>query len=181
MLVSAAISTKGASVAPRNTHVLARAVRDGRGVSAALRYLDAHRDEPDTVVLADALARFLVERCESHHAGWRTIRRLVVESSADPPWQRCARRAATQLSHDLLAGPSAGRNTRLGPARHLAAKRQAEQLAPHVDGEALLGVLGLDARPVTPARWTAALADAVEARSRQQVALRLEHALGAAG
>jgi hypothetical protein len=165
----------------RDTRVLARAVRDGRGVAVALRYLDAHRDEPETVVLADALASFLIERCESHHAGWRTIRRLVVESAADPPWQRCARRAATQVSRDLLAGPKAGRNTRLGPARHLAAKRQAEQLAPHVDGASLLAVLGLVPRPVTPARWTAALADAVEARSRQQVALKLEHALAGAG
>ncbi len=159
--------------------VLARAVRDGRGVAAALRYLNAHRSEPDAMVLADALARFLIERCESQHTGWRTIRRLVVESSADPPWQRCARRAATQLSYDLLEGPQAGGNTRLGPARHLAAKRQAEQLAPYVDGQSMLAVLGLAARPVTSARWTAALAGAVDARSRQQVALKLDQALGA--
>ena len=157
--------------------VLARAVRDGRGVSVALRYLDAHREEPEAIVLADALARFLVERCESQHAGWRTIRRIVVESAAHPPWQRCARRAATQLSQDLLEGPQTGRSTRLGPARHLAAKRQAEQIAPHVDGQSLLAVLGLTARPVTPAHWSAALAGAVEARSRQQVALKLDLAL----
>jgi hypothetical protein len=157
--------------------VLARAVRNGRGVAVGLRYLNAHRTEPEAIVLAEALARFLVDRCESHHAGWRTIRRIVVDSAANPPWSTCARRAVVQLSQDLLNGPDSGGGTRLGPARHLAARRHAEQIAPHVDGPSLLADLGLAARPVTPARWTAALGDAVDVRSRHQVALKLDAAL----
>lgn len=161
----------------RDAHRLARAVADGRQVSAALRHLDAHRTEHGAGELADALARFLVTRCESHHTGWRTVRRVVVDSSADAPWEKCARRAVTQLAGDLLDGPVEGGRTRLGPAQHLAARRRAEQIAPHVDGAAVLASLDLDPRVLTAARWQSALGGAVSARSRQQVARSLDHAL----
>ncbi len=161
----------------RNSLQLARAVGNGRDVAAALRHLDAHRSEIGAIVLADALARFLVSRCESHHAGWRTIRRVVVESAADAPWEKCARRAVTQVTHDLLNITGEGGRTRLGSAQHLAAKRRAEQIARHVDGPTILADLGLDARVVSAERWQTALGNAVTARSRQQVARALDLAL----
>jgi hypothetical protein len=164
-------------VPQRSSLQLARAVGNGREVSEALRHLDTHRSEIGAIVLADALARFLVGRCESHHAGWRTVRRVVVESAADAPWEKCARRAVTQVTHDLLNITSKSSRTRLGPAQHLAAKRRAEQIARHVDGPTILADLGLDARAVSAERWQAALGSAVTARSRQQVARALDRAL----
>jgi hypothetical protein len=165
----------------RNARQLARAVGNGREVAAALRHLDAHREESGSAVLADALARFLVNRCESHHTGWRTVRRVVVESAADAPWEKCARRAVTQVTDDLLVGPEKGGRTRLGPAQHLAARRRAEQIAPHVDDATLLADLGLKARVVTAERWQEALGSAVTARSRQQVASAIDRSLDGDG
>jgi hypothetical protein len=156
-------------------------VRDGRGVSVALRHLDSHRSDPEAVELANALARFLVDRCQTQHTGWRTVRRIVEESSENPPWERCARRAVTQITADLMLDPHNGRATRLGPARQLAAQRQAEEIAPHVDSAVLLGDLGLRTRDVPADSWRAALASAVGGRSRQQVAQRLDSALGTRG
>ena len=53
---------------PRRTaRELARAVEGGRDVGAALRHLDGHGSEPGAVGVAEALARFLVARCDSHH------------------------------------------------------------------------------------------------------------------
>ena len=88
---------------PRSARELARAVGNGRSVGDALRHLDVHASEPDAVVLAEALASFLVERCDSHHAGWRAVRRVVVDSSSDPPWEKCARRAVPDLAAGSLA------------------------------------------------------------------------------
>jgi hypothetical protein len=97
------IETIGSRHGPQRTAVqLARAVGAGRGISAALRHLDAHGSEPDGAIVADALARFLVARCESRHAGWRVIRQVVVDSAADAPWEKCARRAVPAVSEDLL-------------------------------------------------------------------------------
>ena len=96
---------------PRRTaRELARAVEGGRDVGAALRHLDGHGSEPGAVGVAEALARFLVARCDSHHAGWRVVRQVVVDSAADAPWERCARRAVPLVSEDLLrlAGDVAG-------------------------------------------------------------------------
>ena len=62
-------------------------VSSGRGVGAALRHLDGHGSEPEALGVAEALARFLVARCESHHAGWRVVRQVVVDSTADAPWE----------------------------------------------------------------------------------------------
>ncbi len=122
---------------------LARAVGNGRNVGEALRHLDSHGSEPDAGVLADALARFLVSRCESHHAGWRVLRRIVVESAEDAPWEKCARRAVPHVAEDLLTLSGAGGRTPLARAQHVAAQRRAEQIAGHIDPAVVLADLGL--------------------------------------
>jgi hypothetical protein len=152
-------------------------VEGGRKVAEALRHLDVHGSEPGAQVVAEALARFLVDRCESHHAGWRVVRQVVVDSAADAPWEKCARRAVTQVAEDLLILSSEGGRTPLVRAQHVAAIRRAEQIARHVDRAALLSDLGLNPRAVTPERWQAALGSAVRARSREQVARAVERSL----
>jgi hypothetical protein len=163
---------------PRRTAAqLARGVAAGRGVAAALRHLDVHGDEPDAGIVADALARFLVARCESRHAGWRVVRQVVVDSATDAPWERSARRAIPDVAQDLLRISAEGGRTRLVRAQHLAAQRRAEQIAAHVDHAAVLADLGLDVRPVSDERWAGALSSAVSARSREQVARAVDLAL----
>jgi len=151
-------------------------VDGGRNVSQALRHLDNHGSEPGATVVAEALARFLVDRCESHHAGWRVVRQVVVDSATDAPWEKCARRAVPQVAEDLLTMSSEGR-TPLLRAQHVAATRRAEQIAGHLDRAAILSDLGLDARVVTAERWQAALGSAVRARSREQVARAVDLSL----
>jgi hypothetical protein len=163
--------------APRRTaSQLARAVGGGRSVREALSHLDAHGSEPDAVVLADALARFLVDRCESHHAGWRVVRQMVVESAAHAPWEKSARRAVPQVAQELLTLAEDGGRTPLVRAQHIAAQCRAQQIARHVDPDVLLADLRLDARVVSDERWEAALRGAVSARSRHQVARELDRA-----
>lgn len=163
---------------PRRTaQQLARAVGDGRGVGEALRHLHVHGTEPDAQVVAEALARFLVARCESHHAGWRVVRQVVVDSAADAPWEKCARRAVPRVAEDLLRRSGEGTRTPLAQAQHLAARRRAEELAEHVDHGAVLTDLGLPRRPVSPELWQHALGSAVGARSREQVARAVDAAL----
>src|SRR5215216_8117732 len=87
----------------RSARQLARAVGNGRSVGDALRHLDVHGSQPDAPILAEALAHFLVDRCESHHAGWRAVRRVLADSAADAPWEKCARRAVPQVAEDLLS------------------------------------------------------------------------------
>ena len=161
----------------RSARELARAVGNGRSVGDALRHLDIHASEPDAPILAEALAHFLVDRCDSHHAGWRAVRRVVVESSSDPPWEKCARRAVPYVARDLLSLSGEGGRTPLARAQHVAAQRRAEQVARHVDGPALLAELGLDARVASTDRWQAALSSAVSSRSREQVARAVDGAL----
>ena len=163
---------------PRRTAVqVARAVGAGRGIAEALRHLDAHGSEPGGAIVADALARFLVARCESRHAGWRVVRQVVVDSAADAPWEKCARRAIPAVSEDLLRISAEDGHTRLVRVQHAAAERRAEQLAGHVDHAAVLADLGLDARAVSAERWADALSRAVSARSREQVARAVDSAL----
>ncbi len=152
-------------------------MQDGRRVSEALRHLDLHGGEPGAPLVADALARFLVDRCESHHAGWRVVRQVVVDSGSVAPWEKCARRAVAEVAADLLALSGEGGRTPLRRAQHLAAIRRAEQIAGHVDQDVLLSDLGLDARAVTAERWQAAMASAVVARSREQVARAVDLSL----
>jgi hypothetical protein len=156
---------------------LARAVGDGRGVAEALRHLDAHGSEPDAFIVAEALARFLVARCESHHAGWRVVRQIVVDSAADAPWEKCARRAIPQVAEDLLSLSGAGGRTPLARAQHVAAQRRAEHISGHVDQKAVLADLGLKHPAVSADRWQSALSSAVGARSREQVARAVERSL----
>ena len=117
---------------PRRTAVqVARAVGAGRGIAEALRHLDAHGSEPDGAIVADALARFLVARCESRHAGWRVVRQVVVDSAADAPWEQCARRAIPAVSEDLLRISAEDGHTRLVRVQHAAARapRRADRRA----------------------------------------------------
>jgi hypothetical protein len=156
---------------------LARAVDDGRQVGAALRHLDGHGSEPDAVSVAEALARFLVARCDSHHAGWRVVRQVVVDSAADAPWEKCARRAVPLVASDLLSLSGENGRTPLARAQHIAAQRRAEEIAPHVDQTAVLKDLGLEHSLLSPERWQAALSSAVGARSREQVARAVDIAI----
>jgi hypothetical protein len=161
----------------RTARELARAVQGGRHVGAALRHLDGHASEPGAQSVADALARFLVARCDSHHAGWRVVRQVVVDSAADAPWEKCARRAVPVVAQDLITlGGDRGR-TQLAHAQHIAAQRRAEQIAVHVDQSAVLADLGLRCSATTPDRWRVALSCAVQARSREQVARAVDGSL----
>jgi len=163
---------------PRRTpRQLAQAVQRGRHVAQALRHLDAHGSEPGAALVAEALARFLVARCDSHHAGWRVVRQVVVESATDAPWEKCARRAVPQVARDLLTMSGEGGRTPLLRAQHVAATRCAEQIAVHLDRATILSDLGLDPRPVTAERWRAAMGSAVRARSREQVARAVDSSL----
>jgi hypothetical protein len=156
---------------------LARAVDDGRHVGEALRHLDTYGTEPDAAVLAEALARFLVARCESHHAGWRAVRQIVVDSAADAPWEKCARRAVPLVAADLLILSADEGRTPLHRAQHVAARRRAEQIAGHLDRAAVLADLGLEPAPVNDDRWREAIGGAVDARSREQVARAVARSL----
>lgn len=156
---------------------LARAVQDGRSVGAALRHLDGHGSEPGALGVAEALARFLVARCDSHHTGWRVVRQVVVDSAADAPWEKCARRAVPLVAGDLISLAEARGRTPLARAQHIAAQRRAEQIAVHVDQAVVLADLGLEQSAVTAERWQAALSSAVEARSREQVARAVDRSL----
>jgi hypothetical protein len=146
-------------------------------VGEALRHLHAHSSEPDAEQLAQALARFLVVRCESRHAGWRVVRQVVVDSAADAPWERCARRAVPLVAEDLRQLADEGGRTPLAVAQHVAAQRRAEAIAGHLDQAAILADLGLEEQIVSPKRWQTAIRDAVSARSREQVASAVERAL----
>ena len=152
-------------------------MQDGRSVAEALRHLDVHGSDPGAAIVAEALARFLVDRCESHHAGWRVVRQVVVDSRTDAPWEKCARRAVPRVAEDLLALCSQGGRTPLLRAQHVAAVRRAEQIAGHVDRAVILSDLGLDPRAVTAERWEAAMGSAVRARSREQVARAVDLSL----
>jgi hypothetical protein len=143
-------------------------------VRAALRHLDGHGSEPGANTVAEALARFLVARCDSHHAGWRVVRQVVVDSAAHAPWEKCARRAVPLVAGDLLSLSGESGRTPLARAQHIAAQRRAEQIADHVDQAAVLGDLGLKHSSVTRERWQSALSSAVGARSREQVARAVE-------
>ena len=146
-------------------------------MGAALRHLDIHSAEPDARDLADALARFLVARCDSHHAGWRMVRQVVVDSAADAPWERCARRAVPMVADDLISLAGSPGRTPLVRAQHIAAERRAEQIAVHVDQTIVLADLGLDCSEATPDGWSDALSSAVKARSRDQVARAVDRSI----
>jgi hypothetical protein len=105
------------------------------------------------------------------------VRQVVVDSAADAPWEKCARRAVPEVAQDLLSLSGEGGRTPLSRAQHIAAQRRAEHIAGHVDRAAVLAELGLKSAAVSPERWRAALGSAVGARSREQVARALDRAL----
>jgi len=148
-------------------------------VGAALRHLDGHGSEPEAVAVAEALARFLVARCDSRHAGWRIVRQVIVDSDATAPWEKCARRAVPLVTEDLLTRAGEKGRTPLSRAQHMAAQRRAEQIAVHVDQAALLTDLGVKHAPASPERWRVAMTSAVDARSREQVARAVAASLDA--
>ncbi|MGH7690717.1 MAG: hypothetical protein ACREN3_14005 [Gemmatimonadaceae bacterium] len=120
--------------------------------------------------MAEALARFLVARCDSHHAGWRVVRQVIVDSAVDAPWEKCARRAVPLVAGDLLRLSEKGGRTQLVHVQHVAAQRRAEQIADHVDQAAIIADLGLEHITVSPERWQGVLRAAVRSRSREHVA-----------
>lgn len=161
----------------RSARELARLVESGRAVGEALRHLDHYWSGNDAPALAEALARFLVARCESNHAGWRVVRQVAVDSAATVPWERCARRAVPLVATDLLDHSETEGRTPLHRAQHLAARRRAEEIAPHLDQWALLKDLGLEPTQVDDERWREAIGGAIKARSREQVARALAESL----
>ena len=119
------------SAPPTTTHCAGARAGGGErtAVGEALRHLDNYGSGPDAPLLAESLARFLVARCESHHAGWRVVRQVVVDSAADAPWERCARRAVPLVAGDLLS--LAGRGGPDAAAPRPASRRPPPRRAGH--------------------------------------------------
>ena len=97
-----------------------------------------------------------------------------MDSAADAPWEKCARRAVPLVAADLLSLSAEDGRTPLHRAQHLAARHRAEQIAGHLDRDAVLTEIGLEAEPVDDDRWREAIGGAVVARSREQVARAME-------
>lgn len=174
---AAAIVVKDTPEIAETARHLAHMVENGRQIAAALRHLDSYGRLESSRRLAEILAAFLVERAEARHAGWRVVRQVIVDSAADAPWERCARRAIPGLIDDLtLLADDAGR-TPLHRAQHLAARRRAEAIAPFVEPGPVLRSLDLvPERTISEEEWSHALQEAVRARSRERVARTLrEH------
>ncbi len=102
-----------------------------------------------------------------------------MDSAADAPWEKCARRAVPLVAEDLISLASDRGRTQLARAQHIAAQRRAEQIAGHVDQAAVLADLGLEPSSASAERWRVALSSAVRARSREQVARTVERSLRA--
>jgi hypothetical protein len=105
------------------------------------------------------------------------VRQVVVDSAADAPWEKCARRAVPMVADDLLELASSPGRTPLVRAQHVAAQRRAEQIASYVDQTVVLADLGLDCSEATPDGWSVALGSAVRARSREQVARAVDRSI----
>ncbi len=127
--------------------------------------------------LAEALARFLVDRAEARHAGWRVVRQLIVESASDAPWERCARRAVPLVADELIRLTQEAGRTPLHRAQHVAARCRATAVAPFVDPEPVLRDLRLQPRRLEPDEWAHGLREAATARSREGARKRLAAAL----
>lgn len=153
---------------------------DGRLVGDALRHLHTRGEEPDSDLVARELAFFLVARCEARHAGWRTLRQVVLDSGAEAPWEKCARRAVPHVTEDLLHLARTAGRTPLSGAQHIAARRRAEALAPYVDAALVTKELGLGRRTLSEDEWAGALVAGVDARSREQLARKMADALDVA-
>jgi len=80
-VIGVILSGGPASVYEEDAPLVDPAILDGRFPVLGICYgmhLMAHL-LPGGVVVAEALAHFLVARCESHHQGWRVVRQVVVE------------------------------------------------------------------------------------------------------
>lgn len=152
-------------------------MESGRQIAAALRFLDSYGDEPESAQLAESLARFLVDRAEARHAGWRVVRQLIVESASDAPWERCARRAVPLVADELIRLTQEAGRTPLHRAQHVAARCRATAVAPFVEPEPVLRDLRLEPRVIDDDEWAEALRDAVTARSREGARKRLAASL----
>ncbi len=154
-------------------------VENGKQIAAALRHLDSYGSDPSSRKLAEAMAFFLVDRAEAKHAGWRVVRQVIVDSAADAPWEKCARRAVPIIADDLMRMSDEGGRTPLHRAQHVAARRRAEAIAPYVDAPLVLKDLKLESpKWLSDEQWTEGLMDAVKARSREGVARALQESLG---
>lgn len=153
-------------------------VDNGRQIAAALRHLDSYGDEQASEQLAEAMARFLVDRAEARHAGWRTLRQCVVDASITVPWERCARRAVPLVADDLIQMSIDAGRTPLHRGQHVAGQRRAETIAPFVPPRALLRSLDLPPRAIDDAEWVITLRQAATARSREGVTREIAAALG---
>jgi hypothetical protein len=107
------------------------------------------------------------------------VRQVVVDSAADAPWEKCARRAVPLVAGDLMSLAGDRGRTPLARAQHIAAQRRAEQIAIHVDQAVMMADLGLKQSSVSTERWRVALGSAVGARSREQVARAVDRSLRA--
>lgn len=173
------IAESGEAENAREARQLARMVENGKQIAAALRHLDSHGHEESSRKLAEVMAFFLVNRAESRHAGWRVVRQVIVDSAADAPWEKCARRAVPLVADDLIRLSDEGGRTPLHRAQHVAAQRRAETVAPYVDPAPVLKDLGLEApRWLSPEQWSEALRAAVKARSREGVGRAVQEELG---
>jgi hypothetical protein len=164
----------------RTSAELGSAVRDGRRIGESLRALDLgllREDEQRT--LAAELARFLVRRCESHHAGWRVLRQVLLEGGAEIPWARCARLAYPPTAGRVLRDCAGPGRTPLVRVQHAAAEERARALAAHAPAAAILPRLAIRAGQVSPAVWERTLVGAVTARSREQALGLLAGGVGA--
>lgn len=152
-------------------------VGNGKQIAAGLRHIDQHGSDPASRKLAEEMAFFLVARCEARHAGWRVVRQLVVESAAEPPWEKCARRAVPLVVEDLIRMSEEGGRTPLHRAQHVAAMRRVETIAPYADPEVLLADLKIDERPADDDDWIRALRAGAAARSRESARKKIAAAL----
>ena len=154
-------------------------VENGKQIAAALRHLDSHGSDESSRKLAEAMAYFLVDRAEGRHAGWRVLRQVIVDSAADAPWEKCARRAVPLIADDLMRMSDEGGRTPLHRAQHVAAQRRAEVIAPYVEAEPVLKDLKLESpRWLSDEQWAEGLKAAVSARSREGVGRALQESLG---
>ncbi|MEH3052797.1 MAG: hypothetical protein PGN13_02165 [Patulibacter minatonensis] len=152
-------------------------MENGRQIAAALRHLDSYGAEESSRPLAESLGRFLVDRAEARHAGWRVVRQLIVESASDAPWERCARRAVPLVADELIRLTQEAGRTPLHRAQHVAARCRATAIAPFVDPEPILRDLKLEPRELDGDEWAEGLREAAGARSREGARKRLAEAL----
>ena len=162
---------------------LSRAVRGGRRIAESLRTLDMGvlRADEDRLLAAE-LARFLVRRCESQHAGWRVLRQVLLDGGAEVPWERCARLAYGATAVRVLRDCAGPGRTPLLRVQHAAAEERARALAAHADAAGILGRLEIELAGAVagPAAWERALVGAVTARSRDQAIGLLAAGVGGA-